>query len=315
MEVNSSCERLVDYLILVGPGRGVLFEQVTSVEEGSQKRRGRGSNNRHHQLHNWQNISTPVSSILHRFPSTDHEDFRLARDVSYFCQPEGCCVELLHSKSHVFMLTDTESNERTYGVCLTFPHLFDPNMDPTVAAGSAHCSDGTETICIQEWGVLSVCILSHHPFFSFFAKCLKTLSHFVDNLGSGDLSWNALIQAQYETHASNAFQSACRTEFGSHVEEKKERQNSPPIVSEVEEWIGNLLLLPAPGEGKGDIEVHGLEVELEVEPAFIVCYPPKNRLPLLDLPLHRIFQKVGVHLVLEIYKLVLSEQKVSETKG
>lgn len=300
----------MDYLILVGPGRGVIFEQVASMEEGGRQRRS----DHHHQLHDWQNISTPVSSILRRFPSTDHEDFRLSSDVSYFCQPEGCCVELVHPKTHVFMLTDTESNKRTYGVCLTFPHLFDPKIDSATSAGvkSAHCSDGTESICIQEWGVLSVCILSHHPFFSFFAKCLKTLSHFVENFGSNDLTWNALIQAQYETHLYDSFHSTCKK--GSlHTEARKKgkgEKRKAPIILEVEEWIGNLLLLPTPGEGKGEGVAHALEVELEVDPALIVCYPPKNRLPLLDLPLHRMFQRVGIHLVLEIYKLVLSEQKV-----
>lgn len=307
---NSSQSRLVDYLILVGPGRGVLFEQVSSTEEG-------GKRSKHYnRLHDWQNISTPVSSILRRFPSTDHEDFKLSAEVSYFCQPEGCCVELRHPKSHVFMLTDTESNERTYGVCLSFPHLFDPKFitDPsTTGATYAQCSEDSESICIQEWGVLSLCILSHHPFFSFFAKCLRTLSHFVENFGSNDLSWNALIWAQYETHTSNAFQSTCRTGMGSpHMKAKRNGKGGekiPVIISEVEEWIGNLLLLPAPGEGEGG-EGHGLEVELEVDPAFLVCYPPKNRLPLLDLPLHQMFQRVGVQLVLDIYKLVLSEQKV-----
>ena len=306
---NSSHGRLVDYLILVGPGRGVLFEKVTSADEG-----GRKSSL---QLHDWQNISTPVSSILRRFPSTDHEDFKLAIDVSYFCQPEGCCVELLHPKSHVFMLTDKESNERTYCVCLTFPHLFDPmvHMDPSATGGaSAQCADVTESICIQEWGALSVCILSHHPFFSFFEKCLRTLSHFMENFGSKDLSWNALIWAQYEAYASNVFQSTCRTGMYSPRTEVKNNgkmgEKKPVIISEVEEWIGNLLLLPAPGKEKGGEVGHCLEVELEVDPAFLVCYPPKNHLPLLDLPLHRMFQRVGVQLVLEIYKLLLSEQKV-----
>ena len=313
---DSSQNRLVDYLILVGPGKGIEVEQITSPEEGPGSGRGKRKSHPNHHLHDWQNISTPVSSILCRFPITDHHDYSLAVDVSYFCQPEGCCVELLHPKSHVFMLTNTESNERTYGVCITFPHIFDPNINMDPSGIPTQCSDGMESICIREWGALSVCILSHHPFFSFFKKCLVTLSHFVENFGFSYLTWNALIWAQYETLTSNAFQSSCRTGLRFQMKEKGKGEKQQ-IVSEVVEWIDNLLLLPAPKEGSGGEDGHGedgygLEVELEVDPAIVICYPPKNRLPLLDLPLHRIFMRVGTHLVLDIYKMLLSEQKVSE---
>lgn len=77
-------------------------------------------------------------------------------------------------------------------------------------------------------------------------------------------------------------------------------------ITEFEDWIGNLLRLPAPEPGQSV-----LGVELEVEPEVFVYYPPKNRLPLFDLHIHHMFQKVGVHLVIEIFKLVLSEQKVT----
>ena len=296
----------MDYLILVGPGRGVLFEQVTSTEE-KVSRAGGSKKSKHHRLTDWQNISTPVSTILCQFPSTSHDDFELSPEVAYFCQPEGCCIELHQPSSHTFMLTDTESNTRTYGVCLTFPHLFDPNMDPGTS-GSAP-PNGTESICIQEWGVLSVCILSHHPFFSFFEKCLQALCHFIDDLGIEELSWNALIHAQH----SNLVASFLTTKLGPSTkpDAKMKAKGKKKAVAEVEEWIDNLLLLPSPGEdSSGNVDVHALEVELQVDPAAIICYPPKNRFPLLDLPLHRIFQRVGIHLLLEIYKLVLSEQKV-----
>ncbi len=288
--------RLIDYLILVGPGRGVIFEQVVSngekVKESKHSKR----------ISDWQNISTPASTILCQFPSTNHDDFELSAEVAYFCQPEGCCIELNEPFFHNFMLTDTESNMRTYGVCLTFPHLFDPNMDGRTSGSAMNATlDGVESICIQEWGVLSVCILSHHPFFSFFNKCLHTLSHFINDLDAKELTWNALIRAQYQTVASNSLGSRLAPSGRSSTGKKK-------IIAEVEEWIDNLLLLPSPTEGDG---VQALEVELQVDPVAVVCYPPKTHFPLLDLPLYKIFQKVGIHLVLEIYKLVLSEQKVN----
>ena len=57
-----------------------------------------------------------------------------------------------------------------------------------------------------------------------------------------------------------------------------------------------------------------LEVELEVNPALVVSYPPSNRLPLLELPVHKVFKKLGVCNVIDIYKLVLSEQKVGVSR-
>jgi len=314
---GSSQGRLVEYLILVGPGRGVVFEQVNSTPVGGSKG-GRNLESKHRKrISDWQSISTPVSTILCQFPSTDHKDFELSSDVAYFCQPEGCCIELKEPQTHTFMLTDTESNIRTYGVCLTFPHLFDPNIESGTSGSSLPISkDIMDSICIQEWGILSVCILSHHPFFTFFQKCLHSLSHFIDDLGITDLTWNALIHAQHTTTSSSTLGNSLSLGILklNHTSKTEGRGDSKKkVLAEVEDWIGNLLLLPSPGEGGNEeVEVQALEVELQIDPATVVCYPPKSHFPLLDLPLHRIVLKMGIHLVLEVYKLVLSEQKVHE---
>ena len=76
-------------------------------------------------------------------------------------------------------------------------------------------------------------------------------------------------------------------------------------MQEVEKWIDGLISLKAPIPCES-----ALEVELEVDPATVVCYPPSSRLPLLELPVHKMFQRLGVCNVLEIFKLILSEQKV-----
>jgi hypothetical protein len=201
------------------------------------------------------------------------------------------------------MLTDTESNIHTYGICLSIPHLFDPLLKAqlpasAVSKGKVWEVNDSESVCIQEWGVLSVCILTRHPFYQFFAKCLKTLSHFVDHFGGKDLNWNALIQAQM-----NAIKRTTQKRNG-HAHSKQQRQ----IVSEVQEWIKRLVSLQAPSPG-----VNVLEVELEVDPAMIVCYPPPNRLPFFELSVHRLFQRLEVCLVIDVYKLVLSEEKVRTT--
>lgn len=285
METSAQApERLLDYLILVGPGHSVTFEPVQSPS-------------RTLNVQGWHNITTPHPTILSQYPARDRPDCELAREVVYFCQPEGCCVEISGAKTHVFMLTDTETNLRTYGVCLSIPHLFDPHTTqpppPLAAAGAKQSSIKSETINIQEWGVLSVCLLSHHSFFGFFAKCLKTLSHFVEHFGSNKFTWNDLLRAH----------------SGSRIETQgpdgKEQQKGSRFVVEIERWIDNLLSLPAPEIGRC-----GLEVELEVEPEVLVSYPLKSRLPLYELHIHQMLQRIGVHTLIEIFKLVLSEQKV-----
>ena len=290
--LDADMDRLIDYLFFVGPGRGSVFRRSPSLKR-SKSLLGNGIE----PLSTWHKISRPVPTILCHFPATQHKDLELSADVAYFCQPEGPCVQLSDPKLHIFMLTDTESNIHTYGICLSIPHLFDPLLkaqvpSSAVSKGKVWKVNDSESICIQEWGVLSVCILTRHPFYQFFAKCLRTLSHFVDHFGGKDLNWNSLIQAQM---------TAMKTQQNGHA-----HSNQRQIVLEVQEWIERLVALQAPSPG-----VNVLEVELEVDPAMIVCYPPPNRLPLFELSVHRLFQRLEVCLVIEIYKLVLSEEKVN----
>lgn len=276
-------DRLVNHLILVGPRHSVTFEPVHSPLQ-----------------QDWQNITTPASVILKSYPQgACHSGHKhLATDVVYFCQPEGCCVELRNPKLHVFMLTDTQTNVKTYGVCLTIPHLFDPPTTQPPRDSPRGSGAELEMVSIQEWGVLSICLLSTHPFFSFYAKCLKTLSHFMEHFDSNKSTWNELLRASSD--------SGTESDGGNSAKRTFEGQKRSPFVVEIENWINKLLLLPVPEEGRV-----GLEVELEVEPEVLVSYPPKTRLPLFDLHLYQILQKVGVHTFIEIFKLVLSEQKVS----
>ena len=269
MEWTSISERLVDYFLIIGPGRGVVFNKP--------KGRKTSFGNR---LNSWYKVSHPVPTILRRFPETDHKDSELPFDVTYFCQPNGCCADVREPRSHIFMLTDTETNIHTYGVCLSLPHLFG-SLTSTQEAEVLN----SDSICIQEWGVLSICILSRHPFFDFFEKSLNTLFHFVDHFCGKDFNWNTLIQARYQPSGLHS--------------------NTGNMVHEIEEWINGLISLKAPIPCES-----ALEVELEVDPATVVCYPPSSRLPLLELSVHKMFQRLGVCNVLEIFKLVLSEQKV-----
>ena len=258
--------RLIDYLVLVGPEKKISFDVSHARPTRS-----------YHQC----STSPPV--ILNRFPAVDHPDFELAYDVSYFCQPEGSNSHSEETKTHIFMLTYTETNRRTYGICLSFPHLFDP---PSTVDNS-ECTL-LDNLCIQEWGTLSVCLLSRHPFFQFFSRCLTTLSHFVQDFSETEPLWKELLN-----HKSPTINPT-------HPMSRRRR-----ILAEIVSWIKQLLVLDAPEPGSS------LEVELEVDPALILAYPSTHRLPLFELPVHRVFATLDVCTVIEIFKLVLSEHKVA----
>ncbi len=266
--------KLLDYLIVVGPSTKLPDEETnyspTSAELNPSPL-GDGE---------WDSIYKPKPEILRRFPEVDDPECPLAHNVVYFCQPEGCVKERNREASHIFMLTNTETNVHTYGVCISFPHL----IDPLARAQSCNWQyENEKSVSIQELGLLSVCILSRYQCFRFFKKCLRALIHFVESYCGSSLSWDLLIHSKFSSSSD---------------------PNYGP-VRELEQWLHNLLELPVPKDG---IEV--LEVELEVDPALLVGFPPLSRLPLFDLGVHELFEMLDVHLVMEIFQLLLLEQKV-----
>lgn len=288
MDRPLTSERLIEHLVIVGPGRGVPFRRGSrgastscSVPDSPPL------------SSSWQRVYHPMPTILRRFSSGGQDSADFVHDVAYFCQPNGSCVTLSQPQTHVFLLTDTETNVRTYGVCLSLPHLFNPLLQ----ASELYCElESPGSLCIQEWGVLSLCILSRHPFFSFFRHALHSFAHFVRDFWDEELNWNTVIQVGGEDGR--------RTPHGASSSSPHAKRS---IIAELERWIDNLLSLHAPVMGQCAIEV-----EMEVDPAVTVSYPPSNRLPLLDLPVHDVFHRLGVCTVIEVYKLVLSEQRVSE---
>lgn len=265
-------KRLIDYLVLVGPG---------AVDPMSPRRRSSSSSE-------YQGSAT-TPKIINRFPAADHKDYELSYDVAYFCQPEGHTRYFIDEpKTHVFMLTNTVTNTKTYGVCLSLPHLFDPLSSRVANGASQDPSDSVESF-IQEWGVLSMCLLSKHPFFNFFTQSLITLTHFVQDFGETEPLWAELLN-----HKPSALDSPL-------ISSRRQR-----MLAEILSWIEQLLALEAPELGSA------LEVELEVDPALLLAYPSVTRLPLFDLSVHEVFKRLDVCTVIEIFKLVFSEHKVLE---
>lgn len=176
--------RLVDYVIIVGCRHPNKYNHVTQTPE-----------------------------LLRRYPLEDHKDFTLPPDVIFFCQPEGC-INTGHQRagfrqltSFVFTLTEKDSNRQRFGICVNFyrhlsrrtcsiHNLNQPKSDPTDSSddgnqlGSSrdqtegnNGSEGNERKRkrrLRNNTLTSICLISHHPFFTRFRECLITLKTIID---------------------------------------------------------------------------------------------------------------------------------------
>lgn len=182
------CPRLLDYIVIAG--------------------------SRHHNNNN--NVAqTP--ELLRRYPLEDHADFPLPTDVIFFCQPEGCIsvgakrMSLRETTSFVFTLTEKDSGKVRYGMCVNFFRPFEKyrgerrqhSSSSDRKYSSSSYSEGNRTFSnlqhndsesssprtsrrsksasrVRSNTLTSLCIVSHHPFFSTFRECLFILRRLID---------------------------------------------------------------------------------------------------------------------------------------
>ena len=169
-------ERLLEYLLIVGPAPA----SPERVEQPPVLTRSFSKSSPVVALNTWDIIPQQAPKVLRKFPAKNRSDFPLPLDVSYFCLPDGCYVSVSEPECHVFMLTDTQSNIQTYGVCARISEHFD-----------CLTSSAVEADC-QEKRTFSICLLSRHPFFHFFKRCLATFLHFILDFCGDEPIWKAL---------------------------------------------------------------------------------------------------------------------------
>ena len=184
------CPRLVDYIIVVGSRHPSRNNSVAQTPE-----------------------------LLRRYPMEDHKDFILPPDVVFFCQPEGCIsighkrVGLQESNSFVFTLTDKDSGRMRYGICVNFYRPFEKKVSlnskrvkvatRTLSTASTSTSGSEYTALnvpptddspksprtrrkqktagrVRNNTLMSLCLISHHPFFSKFRECLFVLRRLIE---------------------------------------------------------------------------------------------------------------------------------------
>jgi len=170
--------RLLDYVIIVGCRHPNKYNHISQTPE-----------------------------LLRRYPLEDHKDFALPPDVIFFCQPEGC-INTGHQRtafrqltSFVFTLTEKDSNRQRFGICVNFYRHFSrracsihnpsqQKLDRTNSSDLTSTNEGTDDgpnnnerkrkKRLRNNTLTSICLISHHPFFTRFRECLGTLKTIID---------------------------------------------------------------------------------------------------------------------------------------
>lgn len=160
--------------------------------------------------------SIQVPELLRRYPPVDHKDFPLSPDIVFFCQPEGCSFvkakrsAVRETNTFVFTLTEKDANRVRYGIVLNFyrPHesrrqvsgspsvssrpsptpasLADEIPSPKLRHATDRLAESPSSSSCRSRrppnlsSLTSLCLISHHPFFSTFRECLFVLKQLID---------------------------------------------------------------------------------------------------------------------------------------
>ncbi|XP_065336490.1 MAP kinase-activating death domain protein isoform X6 [Cloeon dipterum] len=152
---------------------------------------------------------------------------------------------------------------------------------------------------VRNHSLTSLCLLSHHPFFSKFRECMFVLKRIID-------ACNDNISPRRVGSRQIARDSVWSVLAGNV------HDNIPSIVMhdvrEIETWILRLLSAPVPVPGK-------TRVELDIMPSCMhapLCFalPDHTRFTLVDFPLHLPLELLGVETCLKVLTLILLEYKL-----
>nr|CAD7443256.1 unnamed protein product [Timema bartmani] len=190
---------------------------------------------------------------------------------------------------------------------------------------------------VRNHSLTSLCLLSHHPFFSIFRECLFILKKLIDacNENTSPRRVGASRQICRRAYCYRHIFEYPRDTVWS-VLTGKAYDGTPSIVlhdvREIETWILRLLSAPVPVPGKTRVEVckgnhlpdldevvsrsYMLFLQVEVlsqslHPPLLFALPDHTRFTLVDFPLHLPLELLGVEICLKVLTLILLENKVS----
>ncbi|XP_076759653.1 rab3 GDP-GTP exchange factor isoform X13 [Xylocopa sonorina] len=146
----------------------------------------------------------------------------------------------------------------------------------------------------------SLCIISHHPFFSMFRECLFVLKKIIDACNESSSPQN--VGASRQTNRDTVWS----------VLTGQTLEGTPSImlhdVREIETWILRLLSSPVPVPTKTRVEVEIVSKSMQAPLCFAL--PDHTRFSLVDFPLHLPLELLGVDICLKVLTLILLEHKI-----
>ncbi|XP_015597809.1 MAP kinase-activating death domain protein isoform X9 [Cephus cinctus] len=153
---------------------------------------------------------------------------------------------------------------------------------------------------VRNHSLTSLCIISHHPFFSTFRECLFVLKRIVD--ACNESSSPRRVGASRQTTRDTVWSVLTGQAF----------EGTPSIVlhdvREIETWILRLLSAPVPVPAKTRVEIEILSPT--IQPPLCFALPDHTRFSLVDFPLHLPLELLGVDICLKVLTLILLEHKI-----
>ncbi|KAG5872380.1 hypothetical protein JTB14_013571 [Gonioctena quinquepunctata] len=153
---------------------------------------------------------------------------------------------------------------------------------------------------LRNHSLTSLCILSHHPFFTMFRECLFILKKLIDacnessnprRVGGSKQLFRDNVWSVLTGHATDTTSSIVIHD-----------------VKEIETWILKLLSCPVPIPGKTRVEMEILSPS--VYDPLVFALPNHTRFSLVDFPLHLPLELLGVETCLKVLTIILLENKV-----
>ncbi|XP_022252703.1 MAP kinase-activating death domain protein-like [Limulus polyphemus] len=248
-------------------------------------------------------------------------------------------ISLRESNSFVFTLTEKDTSRVRYGICVNFYRPVEKHQGQgrtlrysvgqkseerhsSAEKGFDGTSDGTFSRTlnptdsdqdskspsprtfrhqhVRSHSLTSLCIISHHPFFSTFRECLLILRKLID----------ASSECTSAKHIGGSRQTNRETLWSVLI--GRVTDNTPVNilhdVREIEMWMFRLLSAPVPVPSKTRVEVEVLPRDIQLP--LIFALPDHTRFSLVDFPLHLPLELLGVDTCMKVLTCIILENKL-----
>ncbi|XP_011331586.1 MAP kinase-activating death domain protein isoform X12 [Ooceraea biroi] len=158
---------------------------------------------------------------------------------------------------------------------------------------------------VRNYSLTSLCIISHHPFFTMFRECLFVLKKIIDACNESFSPQK--VGASRQTNSTSRYRDTVWSVLTGQA-----LGDTPSIVlhdvREIETWILRLLSSPVPVPTKTRVEIEIISPNLQ--PPLCFALPDHTRFTLVDFPLHLPLELLGVDICLKVLTLILLENKI-----